>query len=36
VRETSFPTSSVNINASDGELGHINRCGKLQRSSGYW
>jgi hypothetical protein len=25
VKETSFPLSPVNINASDGELGHINR-----------
>jgi hypothetical protein len=35
VKETSFPLSSVNMNASDGELGHINRCSKPQCSSGY-
>jgi hypothetical protein len=26
MKETSFPLSSVNINASDGELGHIIHC----------
>jgi hypothetical protein len=35
VKETLFPLSSVNINASDGELGHINHCSKPQHCSGY-
>jgi hypothetical protein len=35
VKETSFPLSCLNVNAFDGELGHINRCSKPQRSSSY-
>jgi hypothetical protein len=35
VKETSFPLSCLNMNASDGELRHINRCSKPQRSSDY-
>jgi hypothetical protein len=35
VKETSFPLSSVKINASDWELGHIDCCSKPQCSSVY-
>jgi hypothetical protein len=35
IKETSFPLSSVNINASDGGLEHIILCRNPQRSSGY-
>jgi hypothetical protein len=35
VKETSFPLSSVNRNASDGELGLNNFCRKPQHSSGF-
>jgi hypothetical protein len=35
VKETSFPLSSVNVNASDGELKCLSRCSKRLRSSSY-
>jgi hypothetical protein len=35
VKETSFPLSSVNLNAPDGELRHLSHCSNPQRSSSY-